>query len=89
MGAHYVSVSRLNTHHQPTTYAWLRGQCQSLMKVPLRAAATMPGERASLIAQIAMNRSVLLEAAPSAASKVVAGARCDNFRRRRPLRHLG
>ena len=47
----------------------------------MRPAATKPGERPYLIARIALNRELLLEAAGAALSKVVAGARFGNYLR--------
>jgi len=45
-------------------------------KVPLRQAVTRPGEKPYLIARVALNRAVLLQAAAQAANclELVAGA---------------
>jgi site-specific DNA recombinase len=54
-------------------------------KVPMRRAAVKPGERPYLIARVGLNRAVLLEAAGSCVSKVVAGVGFFNSRYRLPL----
>jgi hypothetical protein len=43
-------------------------------KVPLRRAETKPGERPYLVARLGLNRTVLLEAAASAAGCVFSGS---------------